>query len=391
MDAQLLRQFSATVETIHAAALQPDAWTDVIHSIAALQRAHRALLFTPATAPQNGGFVMAHDIPEPAIAEWGLKYVEHDIWTTTAQSTGVISDGVVLIGSDLVPEAQFEQSVFYREFLSKMNIWRMCTGVVFDGQMPRLPATVCTVYRGRQDADFDATDRVLHGLLARHLSQALGTMMRLRDAEFRLATSLQALDRLSTGVLLLAQSGHVLFANRNAIALLERKRGLSLRSGHPLKDGLGWLQADNARVHSALKEQIQSALINDPLHPPHFAQGLLIPSPDAQGELIVQVTPVTEHDPSWGQIQPGALVFISDPQADLLLDAALLQRLYEVSAAECRVAQELLRGQTLQETARKLNLSENTVKTHLQRLFSKTNTHRQPQLIRLLMGLTQAP
>ena len=93
---------------------------------------------------------------------------------------------------------------------------------------------------------------------------------------------------------------------------------------------------------------------------------------------------------AWGgPQQPGAIVFITDPQATPALNAALLRRVYGISAAECRVAQELLRGQTLQETARKLHLSENTVKTHLQRLFSKTNTHRQPQLIRLLLGLTR--
>lgn len=390
MDAQLLRQFSATVEAIHAAALRPDAWTGVIHAIASLQRAHRALLFTPATAPQSGGFVMAHEIAEPVIAEWGLRFVEHDIWTTTAQSRGLVSDGAVLVGSELVPAVQFAQSVFYREFLSRQDIWHMCTGVVFDGQTPRLPPTVCSVYRGRQDADFDTTDRMVQGLLARHLSQALGAMLQLRDTEFRLATSLQALDRLHTAVLLLAQRGHVLFANRNAQALLGRKRGLALRSGHPLNDGLGWLQADDDRAQAALKEQIQTALTNDPLRPPHFAQGLLIPCPGTQHELIVQVTPFAEQEPLWGQMQPGALIFITDPQADPLLDSALLQRLYDISAAECRVAQELLRGQTLQETARKLHLSENTVKTHLQRLFSKTSTHRQPQLIRLLLGLTRA-
>ena len=67
---------------------------------------------------------------------------------------------------------------------------------------------------------------------------------------------------------------------------------------------------------------------------------------------------------------------------------ALLRRLYGISAAQCRVAQQLLRGQTLQATAQHLHLGDNTVKTHLQHLFEKAATSRQQQqLIRLLLAL----
>ena len=105
---------------------------------------------------------------------------------------------------------------------------------------------------------------------------------------------------------------------------------------------------------------------------------------------MVQAVPLAERDMAWGgPQQPGAIVFITGPQATPALNAALLRRVYGISAAECRMAQELLRGQTLQETARQLHLGENTVKTHLHQLFEKTRTHRQPQLIRLLLSLAQ--
>lgn len=387
MDGELLQQFSATVEAIQAAALRPDAWTQAMQAIAGLMRAPRALLFTPALAPQAGGFVMAHEVSEPFLIEWSTRYMAHDIWTERAMQLGVIRDGNVAFGSELVPDAEFVQSVFYREFLSRQNIRKLSTGIVFAGQEGgHLPLAVCSVFRGSELPDFEETDRTLHRLIARHLSLALGTMLRLRDTQFQLATSLQALDRLGSAVVLLGHRGQVLFANREARALLDRTPGLSLRGGHPVHDGSGWLYADNTDAQEALDAAIHAALANDPLRPAHFAQGLRIPRPSA-ADLLVQIVPGMDMPPLQGADQPSALAFITDPLRVPTLDAVLLQRLYQITAAESRVAQALLHGETLQEVALRLHLGENTIKSHLKQLFAKTGTHRQPQLLQLLMKL----
>lgn len=391
MNNELLHQFSATVEAIQAAALRPEAWTQAMQSIARLMRAPRALLFTPALAPQSGGFVMAHEVSEPFLIEWSNHYLVHDIWTQRAMEQGQIRDGNVAFGQELVPDTEFVQSIFYREFLSRQDIRKLCTGIVFAGQEhPNLPLTVCSVFRSNQCPDFEESDRGLHALIARHLSLAIGTMLRLRDTQFQLATSLQALDRLSNAILLLGQRGQVLFANREALALLAQSAGLSLRSGNPARDGMGWLQADNTGTQGALDAAIRAALNNDPLHPTHFSQGLRIPRSSSADDLLMQIVPAMDMPPLWGTAQPCAMAFIIDPPRMPDLDAALLQRLYRISAAECRVAQALLHGQTLQEIAERLHLGENTVKSHLKQLFAKTGTHRQPQLIQLLLKLTHA-
>lgn len=390
MNDDILNQFSATVDSIHTAALHPSAWPQAMRHIAALQHAPRALLFTPEITPQDGGFTMAHEVPDVFLAEWSSRYVKHDVWTAQGRRLGVIRDGNVVFGEELVPDAELVKTVFYREFLSRQNIRKLCTGIVFGGQHLGLPLTACSAYRTSDCADFDETNRRVHALLTTHLSRAVGTMLQLRDAEFRLASSLQALDRLHGAVLLMGPRGNVLFANRTALAMLTQAQGLALRTGHPIQDAVGWLQTTHADLQSALDAEIRAALANDPLHPSHFAHGLRIPHPTAQGEWVVQAVPLAEQDAPWcGPLQPVAIVFLTDPQATPVLNAALLRRVYGISASECRVAQELLRGQTLQEAARQLHLGENTVKTHLHQLFEKTQTHRQQQLIRLLLSLGQ--
>ncbi len=389
MHSALLDRFSTTVQAIHAAALQPEDWPQALAQIAMLLGAPKALAFTPLTKPDDGGFVLAHAIPQSFLQEWAERYLPHDIWTTQARDRGLLHDGNVLLGEDLVPDAQLVQSVFYREFLSRQGIRRLCSGVVFSGRMAGLPSTICSVFRGSNSAAFTEADRHLHALVTRHLSLALGMALRLRDAEFRLATSLQALDRLHGAVLLLGQRGNVLFANRNALALLACAEGLALRAGNPATDALGWLQARSACAQDALDAELRAVLARNPLRATHFAHGLALQQLPPRAALVLHAVPLGEQGSElWCRLlQPAALVFITDPQAVPILDPALLRRLYGISTAECRVAQQLLHGQTLQQAASHLHLGSNTVKTHLTQLFEKTRTHRQQQLLRLLLAL----
>ncbi len=389
MDEQLLRRFSTTVRAIHAAALQPQGWTAALRAIAELQDAERVLLFTPAQAPQAGGFVMAHEIPESFLAEWSQRYLPHDIWTSEGMRQGVVRNGAVVLGEDLVPDAQLVQSVFYREFLSRMGIRRMCSGIVFDGGDPPLPLVSCAIFRSQQQVPYGAREREIQLLLTGHLSQALGAMLKLRDAQFRLATSLQALDRLPGAVLLLGPRGEVVFGNTAALELLARACGLALRAGDPRRDALGWLHASDADAQAALQAAIHQALAGPALRAAHFNQGVLIPRPHGRRDLVAQVAHCADSEAVWGDMRPSALLFLTDPQAHPGLDCALLQRLYHISAAESRVAQGLVEGLAPSQLALRLHLSQHTVKSHIKQLFTKTQTHRQAELIRLLLAFTQ--
>ena len=73
MDSELLHRFSTTVQSIHAAALQPEGWPEALAHIAALHNAPKALAFTPLTHPGDGGFVLAHAIAHQEETELDLE------------------------------------------------------------------------------------------------------------------------------------------------------------------------------------------------------------------------------------------------------------------------------------------------------------------------------
>lgn len=54
---------------------------------------------------------------------------------------------------------------------------------------------------------------------------------------------------------------------------------------------------------------------------------------------------------------------------------------FGLTAAEIRVLGEIIEGSGLLAAAARLNISETTARTHISRIFDKTGTHRQTELI----------
>jgi DNA-binding CsgD family transcriptional regulator len=61
--------------------------------------------------------------------------------------------------------------------------------------------------------------------------------------------------------------------------------------------------------------------------------------------------------------------------------------LYGLTGGELRVLLALLEGLTAGEAAVRFGISSSTVKTHLQRLFEKTGTSRQAELVSTVLGV----
>lgn len=81
------------------------------------------------------------------------------------------------------------------------------------------------------------------------------------------------------------------------------------------------------------------------------------------------------------------MIVIVDTQRKPASVPESLRRLYRLTQAEARIAACVLHGENLQLIAEHLEVTLSTVRIHLQRVFEKTGTHRQADLVRLLMRL----
>jgi DNA-binding CsgD family transcriptional regulator len=327
----------------------------------------RAALFSTFISPSKGGLGILHGVPAAALRRWGDEFLEDDdIWAQAAARKNLFRPGAAFIGTDLVPQERFAASRIYRELLQYVGIGHMCTGVVFYGSSDVTPTT-CGVYRPLDDPPFTGETRAAMTALLPHLSRSLGVMFRLRDAQFNLAATLGALDRVASGVALFDEKGAIRHLNREAERILR------------LNDGL------NRRI---LEDAARPALAADPMNTPHFSASQHVARPSGRPPFVLQFSPLPPaNDFSRETNAVRAIGFITDPEAQARLDVALLQQLYSVTPAEARLAERLCAGDTLAAAAVRCGIAEATAKTQLARLFDRTNTGRQADLLRLLLSL----
>lgn len=66
---------------------------------------------------------------------------------------------------------------------------------------------------------------------------------------------------------------------------------------------------------------------------------------------------------------------------------AVLEQHFQLTRAEARVARRLAMGRNLQAIARELGISQETARTHAKRAMQKTQTHRQAELVSVVLSL----
>lgn len=69
---------------------------------------------------------------------------------------------------------------------------------------------------------------------------------------------------------------------------------------------------------------------------------------------------------------------------------ATLEERFELTRAEARVARRLAMGRSLKHIAKELDIRPETARTHAKRAMQKTQTHRQAELVAVVLGLERA-
>lgn len=85
--------------------------------------------------------------------------------------------------------------------------------------------------------------------------------------------------------------------------------------------------------------------------------------------------------------RPVALITVGAPGRGRTVDTELLRQLFGLSDAESRIAAGLTHGLSLKQMAEDASVSIHTVRSQLQVVFAKTDTHRQSELVSLVSAL----
>lgn len=108
--------------------------------------------------------------------------------------------------------------------------------------------------------------------------------------------------------------------------------------------------------------------------------------PSGKRPYVVHVQPLSRAESDETFMGPTALVLIIDPEHQNEPATTVLRRLYRLTATETEVALRISRGKSLVQIADELSMSYQTIRTHLQHVFDKTDIHHQGELVRLLLA-----
>lgn len=184
------------------------------------------------------------------------------------------------------------------------------------------------------------------------------------------------LNGLPTPMLLVTGRGGIMFMNTAAQRLIMAADGLMVDA-----DGLRAVLSDETRL---LRTLIGETARNLAVHGLTGGQMLRVSRPYDRPRLEVLVSPLSVQGDKSPSQPPLAAVFVTDPQRHPAIENRTLTKSYGLTPAEAKVAVAVCRGLSGKEICRQLDISYNTLKTHMKHVYAKTSTRHQSDLVRLL-------
>ena len=374
-----LTNFNGLIHLTYEASTDPGKWPEVVRALALVLSGEKAMLFTPCASPQNGGLAWSWQIDKQDLDLWAQKYIHLDIWTQSLRRKGLVQPGSVYTDQDLLPENEFHSSLLYREFLSRVGIGRVC-GAVLSADLPGQPFINLSVYRKPDAPAFNANERHIMGQFLPHLTRALMLMMRLDFNRQRLQSLCVAFDDLSVGVVLLNQRQEMVFANTAARSIFDRGDGLYLHNRRLM----------SRHVCKAYGTHLDAWLAQWCADPEMQSNTLEIQRSPGQLGYILKCRPLDFTGGFCGTDAARHMVLITDPDRGIWPSPEALRQKLGLTAAEARVALLLAQGATYRSLAEQIGVAEETVRSHVKSIYSKTKINQKAKLTQTIMSLVHA-
>lgn len=374
------RQFQGYIDDIYAAAFDPASWKDILRRLsdefgggapAVLSSVDRSFSFADAshvTSRVDPGVMdlwrQHYSAPEAnPLLQRGLS-APLNRWVPDVQ---------------LITEADMVRTPFYNDIVRPQGAhYSGFAGMPLD----RHRAAVLNLGRraGLEPLDHDHTS-VLNALIP-HVRRSLQVQSRLDVHQAQRDGAIAVLDHLSLGVVLVNSGGEVVHANRAASQVIDQGDGLGVRNRRLITARRSQMRTLDRLIEHAIATATGSSCA-DGVDAPGGA--IAVQRPSMLRPLVLLVAPLRIETETQLGGRPAAVVFVSDPEAEQESPTEALTRLYGLTPAEARVVGNLLACETLSDVAERLGVSVATVRTHMRRIFEKTGTRRQAQLVELIL------
>lgn len=350
------RLLSHLVGRIYDCAVDPDHWEGVLLEIREALDFCNAM-FTVWTAPQGHTLLnVTSGIPEDfalTLPRFGDQIVE--AWGGAGNIARYALGEPKVLSWERDP-ADWVHTSYYRDWMAPQQIIDLMAVAV-----TRDAGLYCSLGFARAETSGAITAREVDfvRLLMPHVRRAVAISRLLDIQTVSAATFASVVEALPSPVILIDADLRIVKANPAAASLIAPGAGLS---------------ADGARLAVAAQLDAATAV------PIHLRD---------RGPAILHVLPLN-HGIARRGLVPGAAaaIFVATDAARPVAPTRAIADLFDLTPAETRLLAAIATGSTLSEAAQQLGVGTGTARTHLLRLFAKTGTNRQADLLRLTDALS---
>jgi DNA-binding CsgD family transcriptional regulator/PAS domain-containing protein len=363
---------SSIIGDIYDCVLSPDGWVSVLTRITSAMDAAYTTVALASASDSHGRFAAQSPWDPAQMRVLQEEYGFDDIPGLKEAVVGDIDTPLTTLSG--MSEAELQQTNFYRNWAGPQGLREGCM-TKFVHTPDRIGLLGTSIYASRDV--ISAEEQRFLALLSPHLRRASLIGDLLDQARVTAHFYREALHSLAAPVVLTGADGAILYANGSAEAMLSGQGPILSRNGV--------LHAQNPMSGKALLEAIAGAAEADGTL---GSRGIGLPiSAPGRPPAVAYVLPLSEGTARAAFRPARAAIFVSTTTSASPLPEAVLTTLFDLTPTESRVLLKIGGGMGSVATALSLGISENTLKTHLNRIYAKTGAGRQADLVRLLADI----
>ena len=369
------------IQGIYEAAVGTTGWVSFLVCLASTLDSGFPTLYFVDPVDRQGSLAISVGMDEKAFRAYGEHYDERNVWIRGAAARELLRPGIVRLSNDMCPRREFLRSEWYADFCRPHNFSQAAAATILhDGTT----TSNIAVFADDGRPAYGKEDLVLFRALVPHLHRGLKMHLHLATSQARGQAFEAVLNYLPTPVLLVTGEGRVLFMNAAAERLILASDGLVVERGE-----LRALVPDDTK---SLRTLMAGAAQTSASKGWKSGGTVRVSRPYGREPLDLLISPLPSRQDQWILSKPPvAAIFVTDRSRLPLPDGSALIRLHGLTAVEAKVAVAISRGLSGKEVCRELKISYNTLRTHLKRVYAKTSTWHQADLVRVIAGGPRIP
>lgn len=342
------------------AATDPDAWQSALDAVAEKSGSDGAVLL----AIEGRGPAV---LPTQSMGEAAERYMKDGWHQRDFRYAGIplMKQHGIFVDQDIIDPANMRRLDYYADFLEPMGLGWGAGLKVETGE----DIWCLTFQRSMAKGAYQPEEQASLLRLGRIVSRAAALARRLEFV--RLDGAMDIAGALTGAIMFINSVGKVVRLNRRAEAMV----------GHNFMIRQGCIRFAGTSS-DALQRHIDAAIWPDlsPIASAHLP--VVVSQPNGR-PLVFQALRLRGR--SLGFFAPAyAMLLVTDLSDKSVPPVDHLQTIFQLTAAEARLATALLQHFSLVEAAAYLNSTHETVRSHIKSIFAKTGTRTQAQLVDLL-------